>query len=65
MTKNGPQKFWTIYQLGGLGERRKLPQRGLGRAPETDPILNISCQNGVHFGILLISYFLTIKSKNC
>ena len=41
----------------GLGERRKLPQLGLGGATETDVNLNISCQNGVHFGMLLISYF--------
>ena len=47
-------------RLGGMGERRKLPSGVWGGAPE---ILNISCQNGVHFGMLLISYFLTIKSK--
>ena len=51
----------------GLGERRNFVSSpaGFGGAPETDAILNISCQNGVHFGTLLISYYLTIKSKNC
>jgi len=39
-------------RLGGLGERRKLPQRGLGRSQETEAILSISSQNWVHFGIL-------------
>src|SRR6218665_1799933 len=32
------------FRLGGLGERRKLPSGVLGGAPETDAILNISCQ---------------------
>jgi len=36
---------------------------GPGGAPENDAILNILCQNGVLFWFLLISYFLTIKSK--
>ena len=40
----------------GSGERRKLPSGVRGGDPETDAILNISCQNGVHFGMLLISY---------
>src|SRR6218665_3899287 len=44
-------------RLGGLGERHKLPQRGLRQSPETDAILNISSQNGVNFGMLLISHF--------
>jgi len=49
-------------RLGRLRERRKLPPAGSG-APENDAILNILCQNGVHFWLLLISYFLTMKSK--
>ena len=44
-------------RLEDLGERRKLPQWGLGGAPEIDALLKISSQNGVHFGILLISHF--------
>jgi len=54
------------YRLGGLGERRKRSDFSSGvwgGAPETDAILNTSCQNWVHFGMLLISYFLTMKSK--
>src|SRR6218665_2496335 len=47
----------------GSGERRKLLRGVWGGAPETVRILNISCQK-VHFGIFLISYLLTIKSKN-
>src|SRR6218665_1355251 len=42
--------------------------RGASQAPPagvTDAILNISSQNGVHFWILLISHFKTIKSKSC
>ena len=42
----------------GSGERHKLPQQGL-----TDTILKICMPNGVHFGLLLILYFVTIKSK--
>src|SRR6218665_883839 len=59
-------------RLGGLGERRQLPTAP-PPAPRADAqqlttkkkdaILNILCQNGVHFWLLLISYFLTIKSK--
>src|SRR6218665_1905561 len=45
------------FRLWGLGERRKLPSGVWGGAPETDAILNILCQNGVHFGRLLISSF--------
>src|SRR6218665_2764809 len=56
-------KVRSPLRLGGLGERRKLPSGVWGGAPEKDAILNILCQNGVHFWLLLISYFLTIKSK--
>ena len=34
----------------GSGERRKLPSGVWCGVPETDAILNISSQNGVHFG---------------
>ena len=45
-------------RLGGLVERRTLPQAGSGGgAPETDAILDISSRNGVHYRILLISHF--------
>ena len=44
-------------RLGGVGERRKLPSGVWVEAPETDAILNLSNQNGVHFEILLISHF--------
>ena len=40
-------------RLGGLGERRKLPSGVWGGDPETEAILNISSQNGVHFGVLV------------
>ena len=43
-------------RLGGLGERRELPSGIWDEAPETEAILNILFQNGVHFWILLISY---------
>src|SRR6218665_1971908 len=48
----------------GSGERRKLPSGVWGGAPETETILNILCQNGVHFWILLISY-LARGTKLC
>ena len=32
-------------QLGGLGERCKLPQRGLGRSPSRQRFFIISCSN--------------------
>src|SRR6218665_1857903 len=51
-------------RLGGLGSVVSSPSGGWGGAPETDAILNISCQNRVHFGILLVSHFKIIKSKN-
>ena len=44
-------------RLGGLGSVVSFPSGNWGGAPETDAILNISSQNGVHFGILLISHF--------
>src|SRR6218665_828897 len=51
-------------RLGGLGSIVSSPSGVWGGAPETDAIVNISSQNGVHFGILLVSHFKTIKSKN-
>jgi len=41
-----PSRLW------GLRERRNLPSRVCGGAPETEAILSILCQNWVHFGIL-------------
>src|SRR6218665_1147718 len=43
---------------GPSGERPRLPSGVWGRAPEADVILNISSQNEVNFGILVISHFL-------
>src|SRR6218665_723999 len=51
------------FRLGGLGERRKLPSGVWGGAPDTDAILNISCQMEYIFGSCKISYFLTITLK--
>ena len=48
----------------GSGERRKLPSGFWGSAPETEAILNILFQNGIHFGILLISH-LARGAKLC
>src|SRR6218665_2632005 len=42
---------------------RKLPSGVWGGSPETDVILNISCQMEYIFGSCKISYFLTITSK--
>jgi len=50
-------KARSSLRLGGLRERCKLPSGVWGGAPETDAILNILCQNRVHFGMVLISYF--------
>ena len=49
--------------IGGLGERRKLPSGVWGGAPETEAILNISCEMEYIFGSGKIPYFLTITSK--
>src|SRR6218665_2243553 len=49
-------------RLGGLGSVVSSPSGVWGEAPETDAILDISSENGVHFLILLISlmfYFCT------
>src|SRR6218665_2067129 len=45
-------------RLGSLMERRKLPQRGLGRSPRNRRDFEHFLPNGVHFGLLLILYFL-------
>ena len=46
------------FRLGSLRERRKLPPRGLGRSPRHRSDFEHFLPNGVHFGLLLISYFL-------
>jgi len=51
-------------RLGGLGVRRKLPQRGLGGAPETDAILNISCEMEYIFGSCKSHIFKQSNRKN-
>src|SRR6218665_3383755 len=43
-------------RLGSLRERRKLPQVGLGRSPRNRRDFEHFMPNGVHFGLLLISY---------
>jgi hypothetical protein len=43
-------------RLGGLGERRKLPQRGSGRSPDLKQVL---CKLACNF-ILEIASFLSI-----
>src|SRR6218665_1856907 len=50
-------------RLGGLGERRKLPRRDLGRSPRNRRDFEHFMPNGVHQRLLLMSYFLKIKSK--
>src|SRR6218665_3125210 len=42
-----------LTTIGGLWERRKLPQRGLGRSTDADAIFNILCKNRVHFSMLI------------
>ena len=55
--------------LKGTERRRRKAMIAEGQKPlttrwsETDAILNISNQNGVDFGTLLISNFVTNKSK--
>src|ERR1700733_6637561 len=44
-------------RLGGLGERRKLPQRGLGRSPRSQQNLSILWQNGGYFWFFLPRIF--------
>src|SRR6218665_322488 len=39
-----------LLRLGGLGERRKLPQWGLGRSPSRQRILEHSRSNEASFG---------------
>src|SRR6218665_2725123 len=52
-------KARSSLRLGGLRSVVSSPSGVWGGAPENDAILNILCQNGVHFWLLLISYFLT------
>src|SRR6218665_3995958 len=51
------------FRLRGLGSVVSSPSGVWGSAPETDAILNISCQMEYIFGSCKISYFLTITSK--
>ena len=46
-----------LTTIGVLGSVVSSPSGVWGGAQETDVILNISSQNGVHFGILVISHF--------
>src|SRR6218665_3371015 len=52
--KKFPQNFCPQYLLQVCAG---APSRVWGSAPETDAILNILSQDGIHFGILLISHF--------
>jgi len=53
-----------LLTIRGSGESRKLPRGVWGGAPETDAILNNFIAKWSKFWLLLISYFVTIKSKN-
>jgi len=50
-------------RLGGLRERRKLPQRDLGRSPWSQRDFKHFMPKWSTFLDMLISYFLAIKSK--
>ena len=56
-----PQKQAPLIQLGGLGERCKIPQWGLGRSPSRQTIWCISGPKGTALVVTVLWIFIGVN----